>query len=442
MLDDRCEQRIFNFFSVFLLFAIFDTFNDDLIENIGDHFFLYTNNLMERFRPHTTSDLLLDAECIRKVKRWIRETTGKGHVLIVESVSIGVGISTLLRLACHEDHVEPVMIETSMPKLKTFLRDIAGSSHTVDFKKKILVIDSLDAVFSEPTCASELSDYFKTISPIPAICAGHRLRSSASKLHDMISPKEYHIETVTFPEVDEIRARTYLETIRQTLGKSAPITWNGDLRNALAAIDVDVSDAQKDEQCDGIDAVRRVLFDPHLTISDSITMHEGDVSMITAGTHENYPLTGQTIDACARMADIYSITDVMDECMYDTQRWELGDICMAISSGGPIVYLDKTTGNSRMDLSKFGTFWSRGNNQRTKEKAVRAIRAIMIERGMHASSHIESLATLRMIITSQRWSDILPIIRDIPNEHVLSIMRLWKCGFTQSNYSTLKKKRM
>ena len=388
---------------------------------------------MHAFKPKTTADLLLDSDCIRRVKQWIRDVTGKGHILVVESESVGVGISTLLSLACDEEHVESVMISSAIQKLKVLLKDASSTAYTVDFKKKILVIDSLDAVFSEPTSAIELTDYFKAVSPIPAICAGHRLRSSSSKLQEMLSSKAYHIETVRFPEIESSKAIEYLHTIRDTLGRSAPVAWYGDLRNALAALDADVPNASKDEQCDGVDAVRRVLFDPRLTIRDSINMHEGDITMITAGTHENYLLTGQTIESCARLADIYSITDVMNERMYETQQWELGDVCTALSSGAPVAYIDKTASkkHKHMDLSKFGTMWSRDNNRRTKEKALRYIREVMSEREWHASSTIESLATLRAIVGTQKWEHILPILQDLPNETVLAVMRRWKCGWAR-----------
>lgn len=398
---------------------------------------------MEAFKPRTTSDLLLDPDGVSRVKQWIRDTTGKAKVLVIESASVGAGISTLIRLACSEEHVEPIIISSSAQKLKSFLKDASSSSYTVDFRKKILVIDSLDAVFSEPTCAAELSDYFKSIATIPAICAGHRLRSSTSKLHDMLT-KAYHIDTVSFPEIDPTKALAYLHSIRDSLGRTAPVAWRGDLRNALASLDADVQNALKDDQCDGVDAVWRVLFDPTLTIRESISMHGKDISMITAGTHENYPLTGQSIDACAKLADIYSITDVMDECMYDTQRWELGDVCTAISSGGPVAYIDKhkSQHHKKINLSKFGTFWSRGNNQRTKEKALRNIRSVMLENGMHSSSTIDSLATIRALVTSQNWDALLPILESLPNDTVLAIMRLWKSGFTQAHYNALKKKRL
>ena len=397
---------------------------------------------MNAFEPTSTSDLLLDSECIAKVKRWIRETTGKAQVLVIQSVSVGVGISTLIRLACSELDVEPVIISSSLQKLKLFLRHISGSAYTVEMKKKVIVFDSLDAVFSEPTCAVDVSEHFKGISPIPVICAGHRLRSSASKLHDMLG-KLYAVETVSFPPLEDAKVVPYLEKIRAALKRSAPIAWHGDLRNALTAIDADVTDASKDEQCDGVKAVWRVLFDPELTIRDSINMHEGDVSMITAGTHENYPSTGQSIETCARLADIYSIVDAMDEKMYATQRWELGDVCTALSSGGPVAYLDKVASqkHKHLDISKFGTFWSRGNNQRTKEKALRSIRSYMMEHGMPSSSSIDSLAIIRTIVMSQKWEDIVPLLGSIPDTTVLAIMRMFKCGFTQTQYGLLKKKR-
>ena len=387
---------------------------------------------------------MLDTDCIMRVKQWIRDVHGRGKVLVVESVSAGVGISSLLRLACEEEGVEPIIISSSVQKLKTFLKDVSGSPYTVDFKKKILIIDSMDAVVSEPTCATELSDYVRSISPIPLICAGHRLRSSSSKLADMVTAKTYTIEKVIFPAIDDTKALAYLNTVKERLGRSTPVVWHGDLRNALTALDTDITNTLKDDKCDGVDAVRRVLFDPTLTVRDSIRMHTGDVSMITAGTHENYPLTGQSIESCALLADVYSIADVMEERMYATQKWELGDVCTAITSGAPVAYIDKAKSHKHrhIDLSKFGTFWSRGNNMRTKQKALRGIRATMYEFGLHASSALESLATLRGIVLSQQWDLILPVISSLPDDTVLAIMRLWKSGFTQSNYSALKKKRL
>lgn len=399
---------------------------------------------MDTFKPRKTSDLLLDTDCIMRVKQWIRDVHGRGKALVVESVSVGVGISTLLRLACEEEGVEPIIISSSAQKLKVLLRDVSGSPYTVDFKKKIIVIDSMDAVVSEPTCAAELAEYLRSVSPIPVICAGHRLRSSSSKLADMVTPKTYAIEKVVFPAIDDAKAIAYLNVVRERLGRSTQVAWHGDLRNALAALDTDITNTLKDDRCDGADAVRRVLFDPTLTVRDSIRLHSGDVSMITAGTHENYPLTGQSIETCALLSDIYSIADIMEEHMYCTQKWELSDTCTAITSGGPVAYLDKSNTGQKyrnLDLSKFGTFWSRGNNMRTKEKALRGIRAAMYEFGMYASSALESLATVRGIVLSQKWELILPVISPLSNETVLAIMRLWKCGFTQTNYSALKKKR-
>jgi hypothetical protein len=441
MLNNGGEKRILHLFYIFFLFAIVHALDNKLIEYVGDH---YNNsiNKMDAFRPTKTTDLLLDTTCSGRVKQWIRETRGRGKVLVIDSASVGVGISTLLRLSCQEENVEAIFISSSVQKLKNFLKDASSSAYTVDFRKKILIIDSFDAVVSEPTCATELSDYIKSISPIPVICVGHRLRSSASKLADMIQ-KTYVIERVSFPALDTDTVLARLKTIKEALGRSAPVSFNGDLRNSLAALDTDVVNSLKDDQCDGVDAVRRVLFDPSLTIRDSIRMHTGDVSMITAGTHENYPLTGQSIEACAQLADIYSMADVMEECMYATQKWEVGDVCVAITSGGPVAYLDKVASqkHKKIDLSKFGTIWSRRNNMCTKEKGLRALKGVMLEHGMRQTS-IDSLATMRGIILSQKWELILPRIAQLPNETLLTIMRLWKCGFTQSNYSALRKKRL
>lgn len=401
--------------------------------------------------PNTTSEVLLDAEDIRRCKHWLATASGACRVLVIESPHTGMGVSTLLRLACHEEGIEPIYVSTNMPKLKTLLRDASGSPITVDGLKKIFVIDPVDAVLAEPTCAMEIADFFKAKSPIPAVFAGIRLRSSIAKLNDMVPPKLYEVTTIALKEIDTTRALAYLEDIKQREQKKVDVTtlWTGDVRNALAALETDVPGSIKDDHCDGTNAVSRVLFDPTLTIRDSIHMHEGDVSMIIAGTHENYPHTGQSVDTCAKLAEAYSISDCMEEHMYATQRWELADVTTAISAGAPIAYLDKHASQKHrtIDLSKFGTIWSRNNNQRTKEKSLRGIRHTMIEHGIRNGHHIESLAAMRAMIMhavklDRDWETIIAMVSDLPNETILAIMRLWKCGYTQAHHGYVKKRRL
>jgi len=405
---------------------------------------------MDCISPKTSADVLFDAHDVAICREWMRTAKGPGTVLILETPHTGMGVSTLLRLLCGELGIEPIAISTNIPKLKTLLKDASGSPFTVEGLKKIMIVDPLDAVLAEPTCATDLSEFFKSKAPIPAIVAGIRLRSSLAKLGDMVSPKVYSVTTLTFKAIEDSIALAYLEDIKRRHNKRVNVkdVWTGDLRNALAALDTDVPRSIKDDHCDGVQAVARVLFEKTLTIRDSIAMHEGDVSMITAGTHENYPHTGQTIETCARMADVYSITDAMDEHMYTTQRWELGDVCTAISSGGPVAYLDKDAGaaHKHIDLSKFGTIWSRNNNQRTKEKALRGIRQIMIEHGMCMGHHIESIATIRGMmmhaVKRDEWDHVSRIVNILPPETVLAIMRLWKSGYTQAHHGVYKKKRL
>jgi hypothetical protein len=360
-----------------------------------------------------------------------------------------MGISTLIQLACAEHGAEPVVVSTNIPKLKVFLADVAASATTVEGRAKILVIDPLDAVLAEPTGAADVAEFCKAGARIPMIFAGMRMRSSTSKLHDCIHAKTYDKTTVAFPPIDTPKALAFLRGAAATLGSTVSVedAWTGDVRNALAALSLNVSGAAKDIVCDGVDAVRRALCDAGLTIRDAIRMHEGDVSMITSGTHENYPLTDQSIETCNHLAETYSLADVMEERMYDTQHWELGDVHIAIAVGGPVAYLDKAASQraKSLDLSKFGTIWSRNNNHRTKEKALRGIRDALTERGWHGAAHIESISTLRHMvmesIKADRWSACMDRFRDLSPETILSMMRLWKCGYTQAHHGQLKRKR-
>ena len=402
--------------------------------------------------PASTDDLLVDAASVAACKQWIRDCRdqiGCRRALIVTSPSTGMGITTMIRLACAEEGAEPVCVSTNIPKLKVFLADVAASATTVEGRSKILIIDPLDAVLAEPSGAADIAEYCKAGSRIPMIFAGMRMRSSVAKLHDCVHPKLYEKTVLAVPPIDTAAALALLRTAAASVGSTVPIEplWKGDIRNALAAVTLDVSNAAKDDVCDGVDAVRRALCDDSLTIRDAIRMHEGDVSMITSGTHENYLRTGQSIDTCCAMSETYSLADIMEERMYQTQRWELGDVQIAVAAGGPVAYLDKAASQRthNLDLSKFGTIWSRNNNQRTKEKAFRAIRDALMERGMGGAARIDGIATLRHIIlasvSSGRLDDAAARLGDLPNEMVLAIMRLWKCGYTQAHHGHIKRKR-
>ena len=360
-----------------------------------------------------------------------------------------MGISTLIQLACAEEGAEPVVVSTNIPKLKAFLADVAASPMTVEGRTKILVIDPLDAVLAEPTGTADLSEFCKAGARIPLIFAGIRMRSSMAKLQECVHAKLYDKTVLAVPPIAPATALAFLRRAAATLGSSVPpgTVWTGDVRNAVAALTLNITGAAKDVVCDGVDAVRRALCDASLTIRDAIRMHEGDVSMITSGTHENYPLTGQTIETCNKMAETYSLADIMEERMYDTQRWELGDVQVAVAVGGPVAYLDKAAAERAppMDLSKFGTIWSRNNNHRTKEKTLRAVRNALIECGMRGATHIDSIAAVRHMvmhaIRADQWASIMDRLGDVPHDTVLGMMRLWKCGYTQAHHGQLKRKR-
>lgn len=396
-------------------------------------------------------DLLLDERCMEECLEWMRKPTLS--LLVIESPHTGMGITTFLRCACEELDMEPIIVSTTLPKLKTFLSDACSSWYTVDFKRKILILDPLDAIVADPLSATELADFMKSgLRKLPIVVAGIRLRSSMSKLESMTSPK-VTVHHIKFPEIDPGKAQTFLqEHCRRVGGDDIPV-WNGDLRNALASIDTGIRESTKDLKCDGVAAVRRVLFDQSLTVREAIRLHDGDVSMIVAGTHENYMRTDQTIDACARMADAYSLADIMEEASYKTQRWDLTEMSMALSAGAPVAYLEKKTSKkyTTMDISKFGTIWSRNNNQRTKEKMYRTMYCVFAEQNLWSMAHLESLGTVRSMIMHaierMKKKDDAPIdkcvqiLKGLPNTTLLGIMRLWKSGYTQVHHSMLKKKR-
>lgn len=313
-------------------------------------------------------DLVLDQTIVDTFRQWVRESTRR-DVAVISSELPGCGITTMIKCVCAEESIDPVHMATSIPQARAFLKDASRCPVSALGFKKILVVDPMDAVCFEPLCAADLTEFIKSAkTKIPLIFAGHVQRSSASKLVDALKTTPPSVITrFHFPRIDDTKALLYLAMYRTLIASSAHVrsAWQGDFRNALNAIRLDVPRANKDVFCDGLVALQKLLTDPSMTFREALRLHSNDISMLSAGVHENYLLVPtQSIESCADLAECFSAGDVFDTEMYAHQKWELGGAQSACTAGATAVLSAKAV--PKTQFSKFGTMWSRGNNQRSK----------------------------------------------------------------------------
>ncbi len=264
---------------------------------------------------------------------------------------------------------------------------------------------------------------------------------------DALGKKPYDL--IEFPRIRKELALAHLKSRYTSTHDSTAIerTWDacaGDFRACTAALDFGGGEANvKDTVCDGLDAMRKLLFDT-LDLQEAIRLHDGDSQMLTMGLFENYCHTLPSIEQCTSIADAFASANVVDERVYGRQEFELMEFFAALSAGVPALKLPKPA-IATFEIQKVGTIWSRGNNQRSKEKTMREITFDMLECGLHAQS-VTDVALLRCALKNLAHRGCYTEMRELTgllqDTTVLNIMRLFKTKYTQADHAKFKKARL
>jgi len=414
---------------------------EDLLQEVIQHlpFTIIQNYELDR------AALVLDPDRVDAFAAWLRRA-GSGDVMIVRTQAPGCGVSTMLRVVAAELDVELIEVAPGAQKTKAFLTDASAAKVTVDMRKKVLVFDPMDTLLSDQTTAVDVLEFLRHRSKVPVVCSGFLQRSSLAKVSDALG-KATVVTTLTFPKIDDARAVTRLQTIAAREHKACDVraAWEasrGDFRAALASVRMDLANSVKDSVCDGVDAIHTALYSSDLSLREAMHLQDGDVNMVSMGVFENYPLVlTQDIEACATVADDYSCADVVDEYMYNSQAWELSGAYAALTTGAAALHIRPT---KKIEITKFGSVWSRSNNQRSKEKqAVAVVHQMTEARGNRVP--VEDLAYVRVMIRTmcdaQRFEEAADLARGcgLNAAAVLSVMRLFKTKYSQAEHSRIKK---
>jgi hypothetical protein len=384
------------------------------------------------------TDLVLDPLTVQAFVAWLREAS-KNCVAVVKCSESGCGITTMIHLACDSQNVAPIVLSAPMRGMKAFLKDAAGSAFSPCGRQKVLVIDPIDAVFSECTSSAEVSDFFRRGCSVPVIVAGHVLRSSVSKVSEIFGPKTYAVSHFAFDVPSP-------QLIIDKFGARVGDMWRGDLRNALVASGMGDElgpKTRKDPVCDGVLAVSRLLYDEGLSISEASRIFECDGSMIKMGIFENYLQEPHDIRAIAAFTDTYSLGNCFEEKLYDDQQWELYPVVATLLAGATTLLRHQNPlGKQRESIRRYGTMWSRGNNQKTKEKILRGIRDAQCQ-CVGVCLPVCDLAFVRQaFLTCMKRGhagQAAALMEGMGEGVVLGIMRMWPCGYTLGLHRAFKR---
>lgn len=337
--------------------------------------------------------------------------------LCVVSAPPGSGLTTLIDAIARENMIDPIRIYQPIRGVKDVLESASRNTRSPLGHKKCIIIDPFDAVLSEASCATVVTDFLKRgpRNAIPVLIAGFRQRVSTVKVEDIVKKYPAHrVLRVCFPPLESETVIRYIGG-----GDAARHAWeasNHDLRNCIQALHFGQHNV-KDVQCDGFDAITHiVLSKPRASLRDAMRLVEADSSMIAGGIFENYT-TWSTLESCVRTSENMSVADVFGEAVYVKGAWDLVNHHVACIAGA-CVDTPSTRSGTAAHLSKYGTVWSRGNNQRTKEKVARTLHM-----------PVTDVAFFRGIVHSAVANDDMVTVHRVMEsygpEKVLAIMRLW-----------------
>jgi hypothetical protein len=392
---------------------------------------------------------IIDSNTIHAIREWM-ETCRGGDVAFVRGANPGMGITTLLHTILDEIF-ETIWISTGQPKLKHVLTDAASSTITPLMRRKIIVFDPVDALFADTSASVDIAEFVRRGSKLPILCAGFRMRFSATRATDIFDKRKYTITRIEVPPLDRNVALRHLHVVARTHGfpeSSVLSVWDeaqGDLRSATSAIQAGLPHATKDEVCDGVEAIARILTSRTLSMRDAMELQDGDTSVVSMGVFENYHRVVDSIDACAQMTELFSRADVVDEAIYGRQRWELCGTYTALTAAGPSALVKCQGGPEReISIEKYGSVWSRGNNQKSKENVLLAISHQCMAHGctnLSASDLAYVRGMLMGLASNGQYASMASLISDVFDEQgVLGIIRMFRSKkYTQTDHTKYKR---
>lgn len=372
----------------------------------------------------------------QQFQEWLSRATG-ASVLCIQA-PLGSGFTTFLTHQLHSEW-DVVTVATGFPKLKQFLTDVVSSKISVSLRRKILVIDPIDALFADSVAGAELSEFAKSgRGQVPIVVSGFKQRTSLNRVKEMFKSRHVEVMVIAKATLEEAVEMLCVEFPLED-SKDLAKAWedsNGDLRATRHALQLPLPGGSKDISYDGAEALESILNEP-CSYQKALKLHDGDPSMVSLGIFENYHLTSPDISTCAWIADVYSIADVIDEAAYGKQHWDLVPYYVALTSAAASQL--PTPCKKKVQFDKFGTVWSKENNARSKARSLGKVLTARATRGL-ALLPTTDMAFVRNIISRSVRQGTVRYVRTLgmTAEEIINIMRLWKCKYTLTDHAKVK----
>lgn len=400
--------------------------------------------LLAATRPRTSLGTLYADVDVAALRAWMA-TAGAGCAALATAPT-GSGLTTLVELLVREAGVDAVWIGCGTPRVRALLHAAGANPVTVLMKRALIVVDEIEGMASTgDTGLAEAIAFARTKPPVPLLFLGKACRSTKPVEFAKGWPR------YAFARPSAAKMAAYLRTVAIAHGvpldadalDSLAARTKGDVRSAIMALDfagaqqtaaaqhqqptqgqttmldffrpaprVTLTLHVKDDADDGLDVVEAVLRGERArTVRDGLKVFAMEPGMLGMGIYENYAAVVRDLGVAARVADAFSVADLVDRYMYAKQAWDLHDTYGICSVAAPAMALHSplhsplhstshsssaSAGSKKaakklklslpvaddVHVTKFGSVWSKSYSMCAKQKQLKAISLKYAEAGL------------------------------------------------------------
>jgi hypothetical protein len=332
-------------------------------------------------------------------------------------------------------NMESVWVTSSGFKSRAFFRDVCHNPLAVNGRRKVLIMDELDALLGNETAMTDVAFVMKNNRCVPVVCILKNTRAAkgcdlakkaALVLHFPAPTHDAMIQAVmaTLPGAPKI-------LVAELCAKTP-----GDIRHVLRTLEAG-SNACRDIVFQTADSVAKVLGKT-MPFAEALRIFSTDSGAVASGVFESYHHTTDDIDDTLGFADCASLGDLVNERMHARQQWDLMELFGCLSVVSASVLLPKAD----VSLEKYGVAWNKGHMQCTKAKAARNVAISQAEAGVSRLSPADLAYVRLMIRGSVHSKDSMRRVCDdagLDAGAVLNVMRLWNGEYKLSTHARVKR---
>jgi len=315
----------------------------------------------------------------------------------------GSGITTLLKTVLKESDIDSHHVDHMAKNFTELLEDSTKISTSIQGKKIVVVIDGVDSTAVGKRLLGIITDHVKSSGKRKIVCVGHREKKSSSNdfakkwtIFDIPTPSD----KVIFEKLKHISQGRVSDVVIAKIVKQTPA---GDVRSCINSLEMQILNPSEkidavDVFVDGMDGIEYIFQNDENSFEKLFKIYEQEPWMIKNGAFENYLKFFTSINTISRIADSLSISD----SLFDYPDVDITYPECAFAVGG----IKLATKTKKAVISKFGTLWSKKNNQKINANKLKNIAEKMREKGNLGIPSVD-LDYLRIIVRKDYSEEII-----------------------------------